>query len=159
MHNFDEIQTQLMKRALDCARTVTQLGEVPVGALIVYKGDVIAESGNTKEATTCATGHAEINVIQKACEILGTWRLNDCDLFVTLEPCLMCAGAIIQARLGRVFIGAMDPKTGAVESLYKVLSDPRLNHRPEVYTGLMADESSALLKSFFKIRREQKSQL
>lgn len=155
MHKFSEIQTQLMKAALSQAQIASERGEVPIGALIVRNGEIVAASGNTKEADTCATGHAEIRVIQEACKKLGAWRLSDCSLYVTLEPCLMCAGAIIQARLKEVVIAALDPKAGAVSSLYQTLNDPRLNHSPEVFSGLMAEESSALLKDFFKKRRAE----
>ena len=142
-----------MNRALELAQEAANDGEVPVGALIVRNGEIVAEARNEKEASGQATHHAEILVIEKASEILGRWRLTDCELYVTLEPCLMCAGALIQARVARVVYGAADPKFGAVESLYSCLSDSRANHQCEVLGGVMADESALLLKTFFRERR------
>lgn len=136
------------------AQKAADLGEVPVGAVVALDGAIIAEAYNTKETALCATGHAEINAIQKACSNLGRWRLTDCELYVTLEPCLMCAGAIIQARFKRVIMGALDPKGGAVKSLFQVLQDDRLNHRPEVASGVLAEECAQILKDFFKARRQ-----
>ena len=142
-----------MNRALELAQEAASVGEVPVGALVVRNGEIVAEARNEKEASNQATHHAEILAIEKASEILGRWRLTDCELYVTLEPCLMCSGAVLQARLGKVFYGASDPKFGAVESLYQTLTDARSNHRCEVTGGIMADESAALLKTFFRERR------
>lgn len=155
MHNKSETDQKWMARALELAAEAAAANEVPVGAVITCDGALIAEARNDKEAIACPTCHAEINVIRAACKKLGRWRLNGCTLFVTLEPCLMCAGAIVQARLDRVVIGARDPKAGAVFSLYEVLADPRLNHRPEVTEGVAAKESSDLLQSFFRRRREE----
>ncbi len=142
-----------MKRALDLATQAALEGEVPVAALIVCDRQLVAEVANLKESGFDPLGHAEIRAIQLAAKALGRWRLSGCTLYVTLEPCTMCAGAIVHSRVDRVVYGAKDPKAGAVESLYQILSDPRLNHAPEVVAGVLADESSALLKSFFRARR------
>lgn len=145
-----------MGEALSMANLAAEMGEVPVGAVITLDGQIVAKSQNLKESTNCPTHHAEILAIEAAAKTLGRWRLSDCELFVTLEPCIMCAGAIVQARLKRVIYGAIDPKGGAVESLYQVLSDARLNHRPMITKELRADESALLLKTFFQDRRKQK---
>lgn len=148
---------EFMDQALALAKTAAANGEVPVGALIVHNGEILTSACNTKEASTCPTHHAELLAIEAAAKSLGRWRLSDCDLYVTLEPCLMCAGAIVQARLRRVIYGTPDPKGGAVESLYQTLTDARLNHRPQVTRGVRADESAEILRSFFQGRRAEKS--
>lgn len=142
--------TAMMRRALDLARAAGELGEVPVGA-VVYEtgGTVLAEAGNRREIDHDPAAHAEFLAIAAACRRLGDWRLNHCTLAVTLEPCVMCAGLIVNARLGRVVYGAADPKAGAVRSLYRILEDQRLNHRPAVIPGVMADECGSLLTAFF----------
>jgi tRNA(adenine34) deaminase len=142
-----------MKRALLLAQQAAAIGEVPVGALIVEKQQVIAEAFNLRESEARGIAHAELLAIDLACRKLGRWRLNGCTLIVTLEPCVMCAGAIVNSRLDRVVYGALDPKAGAVSSLYQILADTRLNHRPEVVGGVMAEESARLLSDFFKARR------
>ena len=134
------------------------MDEVPVGAVIVKGNNIIASSYNLREHQQCATSHAELIAIQQACKNLNSWRLTDCRLFVTLEPCLMCAGAIIQARVGEVIYGAFDPKGGAMGSLYDLHQDIRLNHHPRVISGMLSDESSDLLKSFFKQKRKNPGQ-
>lgn len=147
---------EAMKIALELAETAGEMGEVPIGAVIVYEGQVIARAFNRKETSPSALHHAEILAISEATQKLGRWRLTGCTLYVTLEPCLMCAGAIVQARLDRVVYGASDPKAGAVESLYQALSDPRLNHRPEILGGVHAEFCSLILKRFFeKIRMDR----
>ncbi len=145
---------QWMRQALDAARAAAAIGEVPIGAVIVYQDQAIAVAGNRREVDQCVTKHAEIIAIEAACKQLSSWRLTDCDLYVTLEPCLMCAGAIYQARMRRVVFGALDPKAGATGSLYQVHTDTRLNHRFAVQGGVLADESTQLLKSFFQARRQ-----
>jgi tRNA(adenine34) deaminase len=149
-----------MKYALGAAEKAGAQGEVPVGAVIVRPTaekfetwEIVGESGNLKEAETNPLGHAELLVISRASLNLKKWRLSDCALYVTLEPCVMCAGAIVHARLKEVIFGALDPKAGAVSSLYQILSDARLNHQPQVRSGIYAEESSILLKDFFKSRR------
>lgn len=135
---------------MELADQAAQAGEIPVGAVIVCNGELVAESSNLKEANQDPLGHAEIIVIQAASKALGRWRLSGCTLYVTLEPCTMCSGAIIHARLDRVVYGATDPKAGAVRSLYQILNDPRLNHTPEVVSGVLEQECSEQLKSFFR---------
>jgi len=143
-----------MRQALVLAARAASLGEVPVGALVVNESGVIAEAYNERETMPSALAHAELTALRLACEKLGRWRLSGCTLFVTLEPCVMCAGALVQSRIDRVVYGAVDAKGGAVESLYKVLADPRLNHRPVVLGGVLADECGAILSAFFKGRRQ-----
>lgn len=147
---------QWMKRALEMARLAADHGEVPVGAVMIYQGEVIAKSHNLKESQKNATFHAEILAIQETSRILGRWRLSDCQLYVTLEPCLMCAGAIVQARLDALIFGASDSKAGAVQSLYQVLSDTRLNHRPKIQGGILESECRQTLQEFFQIQRQRK---
>ena len=127
--------------------------DVPVGAVIVHNGIVIAARHNERELTGDPTAHAEVLAIRDASAHIGHWRLEHCTLYVTLEPCTMCAGAVVNSRLTRVVFGAIDPKAGAGGSLYNVLADPRLNHRCLITTSVMADECAALLKNFFGLRR------
>jgi tRNA(adenine34) deaminase len=142
-----------MRAALQQARLAELHGDVPIGAVVVRDGQIIAARGNERELTGDPTAHAEVLAIRSAADVVGHWRLLDCTLYVTLEPCVMCAGAIVNARLARIVFGATDPKAGAVASLYQVCADERLNHRPVVDAGLLAEESSALLKAFFASRR------
>lgn len=142
-----------MRQALALAAQAASLGEVPVGAVVVEGDRVIGVGYNQREATQCVTRHAEIQAIEEACRTLGSWRLPLCSLYVTLEPCLMCAGAIYQARMQQVFYGCKDPKFGALGSLYTINSDLRLNHRFAVSSGHLEEESSKLLKAFFRERR------
>lgn len=146
----------MMRRALELANQAAELGEVPVGA-VVYEtmtGIVIGEGRNTREGGRDPAGHAEFTAIKHACDAINDWRLNHCTLVVTLEPCPMCAGLIVNARVGRVVFGASDPKAGAVRSLYELLEDDRLNHRAEVIEGVLAAESSGRLKRFFQALRK-----
>lgn len=142
-----------MRQALKLATQAGELGEVPVGAVLVHENQVIAEAYNLRESRPSALAHAELMVLQAGCEKLGRWRLTGCTLYVTLEPCVMCAGALVNARVDRVVYGARDPKAGAVESLYQVLGDQRLNHRPEVEGGVLGDECGKILSDFFRARR------
>ena len=139
-----------MKRAIELAAEAAARAEIPIGALVVCDGEIVAEAANYKESNGDPLGHAEILVIRKAAEKLGRWRLSGCTLYVTLEPCTMCAGAIIHSRLDRVVYAAADPKAGAVHSLYNILSDARLNHAPLVTAGVLEAEASGQLKAFFK---------
>lgn len=139
-----------MKHALDLARMAEAEGEVPVGALITRNNVIVGEGWNRRESETDPTAHAEMIAIREAARTLGNWRLTDCTLYVTLEPCVQCCGAILLARAPRVVYGAEDPKAGAVKSLFQLLSDPRLNHRCEVTGGVMAEECGAILSSFFE---------
>jgi tRNA(adenine34) deaminase len=142
-----------MSRALALARTAPSRGEVPVGAVIVRSGHVLGEAHNRTVTDADPTAHAEVVAIRQAAAAIGDWRLIDCTLYVTLEPCAMCCGAIVLGRVPRVVYGASDPKAGMVDSLGNLLRDSRLNHRCEVTSGVLADESSALLRAFFKERR------
>ena len=142
-----------MERAFQLAKIAGSKGEVPVGAVIVFEDKIIGEGYNTKESTQVVSRHAEMLAIEQACQKLGSWRLNNCQLYVTLEPCLMCAGAIYQSRIEKVIVGAKDPKAGATGSLYEVHNDKRLNHNFIVEEHPLKDDCSALLKEFFKKRR------
>lgn len=148
-----------MELALKEAKKAYKLGEVPIGAIIVRENKVIAKAFNRREVDKSALSHAEVLAIKEACKELGGWRLIGCTLYVTLEPCLMCAGAIINSRIERVVYAADDPKAGAVRSLYRVLEDSRLNHQVEVVEGILKEESSSLLKQFFAQLRAEKKDL
>ena len=149
----DVDDVSVMRRAIDEARRAAVHGDVPVGAVVVSGERIIASAHNERELRNDPTAHAEVLALQAAACELGTWHLDDCSLYVTLEPCVMCAGAIINARVGRLIFGAPDPKGGATGSLYNVAADPRLNHEPRVVHGVLADESSQLLQDFFLSRR------
>ena len=142
-----------MQLALAEARAAAVHGDVPIGAVVVRDGVVIAARHNERELTGDPTAHAEVLALRDASLVVGHWRLLDCTMYVTLEPCTMCAGAVVNSRLGRLVYGAADPKAGAVESLYRVCADDRLNHRPPTHGGVLADECGQLLKSFFADRR------
>ena len=144
-----------MGQALELARQAGEKGEVPVGAILVSDDVLIAEASNLREQCGSPIAHAEMLVIQAASEKIGNWRFVDTTLYVTLEPCPMCAGAIVLARIPKVVYGTTDPKSGAAGTLYNILQDERLNHRVELVSGVLADESSALLKSFFQQRRHK----
>lgn len=143
-----------MSRALDLAREALADGDVPVGAVVVDgSGNVIGTGRNTRERDADPTGHAEIAALREAAAARGEWRLDGCTLYVTLEPCTMCAGAIVQSRVARLVFGAWDEKAGAVGSLWDVVRDRRLNHRPEVTSGVLAEASTGLLQAFFRDHR------
>lgn len=146
-----------MEHALAEARLAPAHGDVPIGAVVLDAGgDLVAAAHNERELTGDPTAHAEVLALRRAAAALGgqgAWRLSDCTLVVTLEPCTMCAGALVNARVARLVFGAYDPKAGAVASLWDVVRDPRLNHRPEVVGGVAADECGALLAGFFASRR------
>ena len=141
-----------MREAMSLAAMAEEIDEVPVGALIVRDGKVIAKAYNTREHSKCATHHAEILAIEQACRTLGGWRLPGCILYVTMEPCAMCAGAIINARIPRVVFGAPDLRFGAFGSLIN-LADVPLNHKPEIVGGVLKDENVEILRSYFKKKR------
>ncbi|MFM9536013.1 tRNA adenosine(34) deaminase TadA [Lysinibacillus sp. IITD104] len=145
-----------MKQALEEAQQAALLGEVPIGAVLVYEGKIIARAHNLRETTQNATTHAELLVIQEACKKIGSWRLEDTTLYVTLEPCPMCAGAILQSRVPRVVYGARDQKAGCVDSLYQLLNDERFNHECDVTEGILAEECGQILTDFFKALRDRK---
>lgn len=142
-----------MRAALDEARAAGMHGEVPIGALIVREGQVLATARNRTISDADPTAHAEILAIRRAAAGIGNYRLNGCTLYVTLEPCAMCAGAMVQARIKRLVYGCSDPKAGAAGSLYDIPGDDRLNHRIEVSSGVRASESASLLQEFFRTRR------
>ena len=145
-----------MRVALDEAKKAAASGEVPVGAVVVCQSEIIGRGFNRREELRSALAHAELLAIEQASRHLGGWRLSDCQLYVTLEPCVMCVGAIVQARLGRLIFGCLDPKAGAVESLYQLCNDSRLNHRLPVSGGILAGDSSAILQAFFNRLRQNK---
>lgn len=147
---------KFMKEAIKQAKKAYDKEEIPVGAVIVKDGKIIARGYNKKEEKKDTTQHAEIIAIQKASRKIGAWRLQDCEMYVTLEPCAMCTGALIQARLKRVYIGTMDPKTGACGSVLNLLEDNKFNHKVEVETNIMQKECEKILKDFFKYLRSKK---
>ena len=153
------MQEEFMQEALKEARKAYKKLEIPVGAVIVRDGEIIAKAHNIKEEKKDTTKHAEILAIQRASKKLGTWRLNDCEMYVTLEPCSMCAGAIIQARLKKIYIGTMDEKTGACGSVLNLLEDYKFNHTVEVERGILKQECEAMLKEFFIDLRQYKKNL
>ena len=142
-----------MRRALRLAEQAAEMGEVPVGAVVVRGGEVIGAAGNRRECDHRATAHAELLAIEQACATLGSWRLQDCTLYVTLEPCPMCAGAIVNARVGRVVFGCKDARAGAMGSVLNLPSYP-LNHRPQCTYGVCEQECRAVLQAFFAARRK-----
>jgi tRNA(adenine34) deaminase len=144
---------EAMELAIAEARTALAHDDVPVGAVVLRAGEIIASRHNERELTGDPTAHAEILALRDAAAAVGTWRLEDCTMVVTLEPCPMCAGAMVNARLGRLVFGARDPKAGAVGSLMNLVADPRLNHRVPVTAGVRADEAGHLLVEFFAARR------
>ncbi|MDO5084238.1 MAG: tRNA adenosine(34) deaminase TadA [Arachnia propionica] len=143
-----------MRAALAAAREAAAHGDIPVGAVVLGPdGEVIAVGGNERELTGDPTAHAEVVALRRAAEVHGEWRLVDCTLVVTLEPCTMCAGAAVASRIGHVVFGAFDEKAGAVASLFDVVRDPRLNHRPRITSGVLVKECESLLLEFFEGRR------
>ena len=150
---------EFMAEALKLAATAASLGEVPVGAVAVKDGQIIGRGYNRREIDRDPFSHAEFNAMRQAAQAVGAWRLTGVTLFVTLEPCAMCAGALVQSRVTRLVFGAADPKAGAVGSLYNLAADPRHNHRVEVTSGVMREACSQALKDFFAaLRREPKSE-
>ena len=149
------MEEKFMKEALKEAKKAYKKLEVPVGAVIVKDGQIIARAHNLKESKKDTTNHAEILAIQKASKKLDSWRLLDCEMYVTLEPCTMCAGAIIQARVGKLYIGTMDYKTGACGSVLNILEDYPFNHKVEYETGILKEECENILQEFFKELRNR----
>lgn len=149
------VQEKYMKDAIKQARKALALGEVPIGCVIVYKGKIIGRGYNRRNTDKNTLAHAEITAINKASKYIGDWRLEGCTLYVTLEPCQMCAGAIIQARIPEVVMGAMNPKAGCGGSVLNVLEMPQFNHQATVTRGVLGEECSALLKTFFTELRER----
>jgi tRNA(adenine34) deaminase len=149
------VDEQYMRIAIAQAQIAEENGDVPIGAVIVYNNTLIAKAYNQREQLQDPTAHAEIIALTQAAAALENWHLHDCTMYVTLEPCCMCAGALVLARIERLVYGCDDPKTGAVKSLYNIVGDKRLNHRVEVTNGVLADECSALLQDFFARRRSE----
>lgn len=148
-------QNEWMREALAEARAAGAVGEVPIGAVVVHEGKIVSRGQNRVLRDVDPTAHAEIVAMRAAARTIGNYRLTDCELYVTLEPCAMCAGAMIHARLGRLVYAASDPKAGAAGSVLAVLNHPKLNHQMAVETGLLADEAGAVLREFFKQRRSE----
>ena len=152
----DKIYIKYMKAAIKEAEKARKSDEVPIGAVIVYQDKIIARGHNLRESKQLSIAHAEIIAIQKACKKIGSWRLEDCDLYVTLEPCPMCSGAILQSRIRKVIYGARDPKGGCIESNMRMYDTPGFNHYPETVSGICEEECSQILKEFFKNKRKNK---
>ena len=149
----DKKDERFMKAAIDQAHIALENGDVPIGAVIVHQNQIIAKGLNLRHKLNDPTAHAEIIALTAAAEYIGNWRLHGCTIYVTLEPCCMCAGAMVLGRLDRLVYGCDDPKAGAVKSLYNIVQDKRLNHRLEVTSGILADECSAILTDFFRKKR------
>ena len=143
-----------MNEAIQLARLAEEIDEVPVGAIIVHKGEIIARGYNKRETDRCATHHAELLAIEEACHVLGGWRLPNCTLYVTLEPCPMCAGAIINSRIGRVVFGTPDNRAGAFGTLFD-LNELPLNHKTEIKKGVLSAECADILREYFRAKREK----
>ncbi len=152
-----ELDRSMMHRAIELADEASALGEVPVGAIVydTATGEILASAHNTREMHNNPAGHAEFNAIIQACQSIADWRLNHCTLVVTLEPCPMCAGLIVNARIGRLVYGTPDPKAGAVRTLYQLCDDPRLNHRCQIIPNLEQKQCSQQLKDFFRTLRDR----
>ena len=153
MSDYLDPDERMMRAALDAAQDCAASEDVPVGAVVARDGVILAAAGNARERLHDPTAHAEILALRAASDATGSWRLDGCTLYVTLEPCAMCAGAIVLARIDRVVFGAADPKAGFAGSLDNLLQDPRINHRVEVSSGVLAEDCAELLRSFFRTRR------
>lgn len=156
--NITAKDIKYMKAAIKLAKKAAEIEEVPIGCVIVYNDKIIGRGYNRRNTDKTTLGHAEITAIKKASKTIGDWRLEDCTLYVTLEPCQMCAGAIVQARIPRVVIGSMNPKAGCAGSILNILEMPQFNHRCEVTRGILDDECSNMLTTFFKELRQRKLQ-
>ena len=152
-----ELEEKYMREAIRQAKKAGKLGEVPIGCVIVYQNKIIGRGYNRRIIDKNVLSHAEIIAIKKACKVMGDWRLEDCELYVTLEPCPMCAGAIVQARIPRVVIGCMNPKAGCAGSVLDMLHEDGFNHQVETSIGMMEEECSTMLKEFFRELRRSKS--
>jgi tRNA(adenine34) deaminase len=156
MINITEQDENFMKIAIDQAKIAEENGDVPIGAVIVHKNQIIAKAYNQREQLKDPTAHAEIIALTQAAAALENWHLNGCTMYVTLEPCPMCAGALVLSRMDKLVYGCDDPKTGAVKSLYNIVTDERLNHRLEVTSGVLANECAKQLQDFFQKKRSEK---
>lgn len=151
-------EEKYMKEAMKQARKAYKLGEVPIGCVIVYEGKIIGRGYNRRNTDKNTLSHAEITAIKRASKVIGDWRLEDCDLYVTLEPCQMCSGAIVQARIPNVYIGCMNPKAGCAGSILNILEMPQFNHQVNVIRGILEQECSEMLKQFFvELRKRNKA--
>ena len=157
MTNIQSTDEKYMREALKQAKKALALGEVPIGCVIVHDGKIIARGYNRRNTDQSTLSHAEITAIRKAGKILKDWRLEGCTLYVTLEPCQMCAGAIVQARISRVVVGCMNPKAGCAGSVFNLLQVPAFNHQAELVTGVRGEECSQMMKQFFKELRQRKN--
>jgi tRNA(adenine34) deaminase len=155
--NKEDMNERYMRQAIEQAKIAEENGDVPIGAVIVYQNQIIGKAYNQREQLNDPTAHAEIIALTQAAAAMESWRLNGCTIYVTLEPCPMCAGALVLARLDRLVYGCDDPKTGACKSLYNIVQDERLNHRLEVTSGVLAEDCSKLLQDFFQRRRIEKA--
>lgn len=150
------MQQKFMREAIKQAKKAYAIDEVPIGCVIVYEGKIIARGYNRRTTDKNTLSHAELNAIRKASKKLGDWRLDDCEMYVTLEPCQMCAGAIVQARIKRVYIGCMNPKAGCAGSVLNLLQVEKFNHQVEIETGILEEECSSMIKEFFReLRKNQ----
>ena len=154
-----DLDERFMRMAIDAAGIAGENGDVPIGTVIVYQNNIIAKAYNQREQLQDPTAHAEIIALTQAAAALQNWHLNGCTMYVTLEPCPMCAGALVLSRMDRLVYGCDDPKTGACKSLYNIVQDERLNHRLEITSGVLAEECGAQLQNFFEKRREKKKEL
>ena len=154
---MNELDTKYMKEAIKQAKKAEKLKEVPIGCVIGYQDKIIARGYNRRNTDKTTLGHAEITAIKKASRVIGDWRLEDCTIYITLEPCQMCAGAIVQARIPRVVIGSMNPKAGCGGSVLNILQMEQFNHRCEVTRGVLEEKCSTMLSSFFKQLRQEKA--
>ena len=159
IEDWNLIDQRYMRMAIDQAYIAEENGDVPIGCVIVYENRVIAKAYNQREQLSDPTAHAEIIALTQAAEYVGNWRLGGCTIYVTLEPCPMCAGALVLGRLDRLVYGTEDPKTGAVNSLYNIVQDSRLNHRLEVTAGVLAEDCAGQLQTFFRRRRAENSDM
>lgn len=150
-------EEKYMKEAIKQAQKAGAMNEVPIGCVIVYEDRIIGRGYNRRMTDRTALAHAELTAIKKACRVIGDWRLDDTEMYVTLEPCQMCSGAIIQSRIRKLYIGAMNPKAGCAGSIINLFDEPRFNHHVEVTTGILQEESSMLLKNFFANLRKKPS--
>jgi len=155
---LNKSDNELMQIAIKEAKIAEENGDVPIGAIVVYQNQIIGRAYNQREQLQDPTAHAEIIALTQAAAFLESWRLHGCTMYVTLEPCTMCAGALVLARIDRLVYGCDDPKTGAVKSLYNIVTDERLNHIIDVTSGVLAEECSALLQQFFQRRRIENNQ-
>ena len=155
MINITQQDEQFMRLAIEQAKIAEENGDVPIGAVIVHNNQIIAKAYNQREQLADPTAHAEIIALTQAAAFLQSWRLEGCTIYVTLEPCPMCAGALVLARIDRLVYGCDDPKTGAVKSLYNIVTDSRLNHKIEVTSGVLAEDCSRQLQNFFQKRRTE----